>query len=181
MFKIIALALSAVVLLFANTAIAEPREDRLREILPEIQTAIMQQDLVRTLRTYNKNRGDMTQADIGGLEAIWQAERTAGNQPLTTGVVQNIVALRMRKVIRDTGKVVTAINVIDARGLSIAQTTAFPCIWQGQKTQIVDVSNDASPEISIRERESEIQLAITDPDTGERIGTVIILIDADTL
>ena len=118
-------------LLFANGALAESQEDRLRSNLTEIQAAIMQQNLVNRLRIVNENRRNMTQADIDGLDAIWHAELGSGNRPLVTGVVRNITALRMRKVIRDTGRVVSAINVIDARGVSIAQTTIFPHIWQG--------------------------------------------------
>ena len=190
MSRLIALGLSATVLFFANAALAGPQDDRLQRILPEIQATIMQQGVVTTLRTYNKSRRDLTQADIDGLESIWQADLNSGNQPLVTGVVRNMASLRMRKVIRDTGHIVTAINIIDTRGLSVAQTTVFPYISHGRKAQIASASmfGAAGPAIrkhefddSTRENLLEVQFAVADPDTDARIGTVILFIDMDSL
>lgn len=177
------------VLLFVNGALAESQEDRLRSTLPEIQTAILQQNLVKTLRTYNESRRDMTQADIDGLEAIWHAELGSGNQPLITGIVRNVTALRMRKVIRDTGRVVSAINVIDARGVSIAQTTTFPYIWQGKAEEATDIAaadpnmvliSNVESEASDQSRQLEAIFPVTDPDTNELIGAVILVVEAES-
>ena len=189
MSRFIILFSMAYVLLFANGALAESQEDRLRGDLPEIQSAIMQQNLVKTLRIVNENRRDMTQAEIDGLEAIWQAELNSGNQPLITGVVRNITALRLRKVIRDTGRVVSEIKVVDARGISIAQTTVFPSIWLGTDgntpniaaadPNMVLISNVESEALN-RSRQLEAFFPVADPDTNELIGAVILVVEAES-
>jgi len=176
------------VLLFANGAFAESQEDKLRNNLPEIRSALMQQDIVGTLRTYNKARHDMTQTDIEGLEAIWRAELGSGNQPLITGIVRNITALRMRKVIRDTGRVVSEINVIDARGVSIAQTTVFPHIrgMAGEAGNIAAADpnmvliSSVDSQASDKSRQLEAFLPVIDPDTNELIGAVILVIEGES-
>ena len=189
MSRLTALALSAAVVFFANGALAESNESKLRQSLPELTSALMQQDIVKTLRTYNKARQDMTQAEIDGLEAIWHAELNSGNQPLITGVVRNMTALRMRKVIRDTGRVVSAINVIDARGVSIAQTTVFPHIWQGTAEEARDIAaadpnmvliNNVESDSLDRSRRLEAFFPVTDPDTNELIGAVILVVEAES-
>ena len=189
MSRLTALALSAAVVFFANGALAESNEDNLRQILPEIQSALMQQDIVKTLRTYNKARQDMTQADIDGLEAIWHSELNSGYQPLITGVVRNMTVLRMRKVIRDTGGVISEINVIDARGVSIAQTTTFPHIWQGTTEEAKDIAaadpnmvliSKVETDVSDRPRQLEVFSPVIDPDTNELIGAVILVVEAES-
>ena len=189
MTRLTALALSAVVVFFANGAFADSHEGKLRQMLPEIQSALMQQDIVETLRTYNKARKSMTQADIDGLEATWHAELDSGNRPLITGVVRNMTALRMRKVIRDTGRVISDINVIDARGVSIAQTTVFPHIWQGTAAEARDIAaadpnmvliSSVGSEASEQARQLEAFFPVTDPDTNELIGAVILVVEAES-
>jgi len=190
MSRLITAALTAVFLLFANGALADSQEDRLREVLPEIQSAIMQQGLVKTLRAYNAARADMTQADIDVLETTWKAELGSGNQPLITGTVRNVTALRMRKVIRETGRVVSAINVVDARGLSIAQTSTLPCVWLGTTGNVTNIAA-ADPNMvlignvdskgSARLSQFEAFFPVADPDTGELIGAVVLIVDAESL
>ena len=173
----------------ANGAFAESQEDKLRNALPEIQSALMEQNIVGTLRTYNKARKSMTQADIDGLEATWHTELGSGNRPLITGVVRNMTALRMRKVIRDTGRVISDINVIDARGVSIAQTTVFPHIWQGTATEARDIAaadpnmvliSTVGSEASEQARQLEAFFPVIDPDTNELIGAVILVVEAES-
>jgi hypothetical protein len=185
-----AVALSLAVSLFANGALADSHEEKLRQFLPNVQSAIMEQDVVSTLRNYNEIHRDMTRADIDGLEAIWQAELNSANRPLITGVVRNVTALRMKKVIRDTGRVIMQINLVDATGLSIAQTAVFPRIWQGAPEKIMNIATAGPNMVSVGDivfngsgqpRQFEAIFPVADPETDELIGSVILVIDADAL
>lgn len=190
MSRLAVLSLSFAILLFANGARADSHEDKLREYLPKIQSALMAQDVVKTLRNYNETRGDMTRDDIDGLEAIWQSELNSANRLLITGTVRNVTALRMKKVIRNTGRIVKQINLVDARGLSVAQTTAFPRIWQETTEKIMNVATVNPNMVSIgdiefdesgQQRQFEAIVPVTDPDTDALIGSVILIVDADAL
>jgi len=183
-------ALSLAVLLFANGARADSHEEKFREYLPKIQSALMAQDVVRTLRNYNEIHREMTRADIDGLEAIWQAELKSANRPLITGVVRNVTALRLQKVVRDSGRIVTDINLVDAKGMSIAQTTVFPSIWQRSAETIMNVATVSPNTVTIGDIEFdgsgqpsrfEAVFPVADPDTQELIGSVILFVDADAL
>ena len=190
MSRLVVLSLSLAVLLFANGARADSHEEKLREYLPKIQSALMEQDVVKTLRNYNEIRSDMTRADIDGLEAIWQSELNSANRPLITGVVRNVTSLRMKKVIRNTDRIIMRINLVDARGLSVAQTAVFPRFWQVATEQIMNVATFNSNMVSVgdigfdesgKQRQFEATIPVADPDTDELIGAVIVVIDADAL
>ncbi len=190
MSRFVVLSLSLAISLFANGALADSHEEKLRQFLPTVQSALMEQDVVRTLRKYNEIHREMTRADIDGLEAIWQAEMSSANRPLVTGVVRNVTALRMKKVIRETGRVIMRINLVEAKGLSVAQTAVFPRIWQGPTEKIMNVATVNSNMVSIgdiefddsgKQRQFEATFPVTDPDTDELIGAVILVIDADAL
>jgi hypothetical protein len=190
MFRPIVFSLPVAVLLFANGARADSHEDKLREYLPQIQSALIEQDVVKTLRNYNETRRDMTRTEIDGLEKIWQAELGSMNRPLITGTVRNVTALRMRKVVRNTGRIVTEINLLDARGLSVAQTSIFPRIWAAQTETLMNVAT-VNPELMRvgeiasdgpnQSRRFEAVVPVADPDTDELIGSVILVVDAEAL
>jgi len=190
MSRYVVLTLSLAVLLFATGARADSHEEKLREYLPKIQSALMDQGVVKTLRNYNETRRNMTLADIEGLEAIWQAELQSANRPLVTGIVRNVTTLRLQKAIRDTGRIVMQINLVDARGLSVAQTAVFPRIWQEATEKIMNVATVNSSMVSVgniefdgsgQTRQFEAIFPVTDPDSDELIGAVILVVDADAL
>ncbi len=190
MIRVFVLSLSVSILLFANTAHADSHEDKLREYLPQIQSALIEQDVVKTLRNYNETRRDMTRTEIDGLEEIWQAELGTTIRPLITGTVRNVTALRMRKVVRNTGPIVTEINLLDARGLSIAQTSVFPRIWEEQTETLMNVATVNAELVRVGEiasdgpgqsRRFEAIVPVADPDTDEVIGSVILVVNADAL
>lgn len=185
-----AVPLLAAVSLFATAAFADSHEAKVKKILPGIQAAIVQQDVIDTLRATNKTRGTMSQAEIDKLEATWKPQRDASVRPLIDSVVENPLAARMRKVIEDNGLTITEIGVIDANGLSIAQSSANSDIWQGEevkftKTFLVGPNAVFIDEIefdsSTQSYQSQANFTVVDPDTGKPIGAVTVGLNVDTL
>lgn len=185
-----AMPLLAAVSLFATAAFADSHEAKVKKILPGIQAAIVQQDVIDTLRATNKARGTMSQAEIDKLEATWKPQRDASVRPLIDSVVENPLAARMRKVIEDNGLTITEIGVIDANGLSIAQSSANSDIWQGEevkftKTFLVGPNAVFIDEIefdsSTQSYQSQANFTVVDPDTGKPIGAVTVGLNVDTL
>ena len=123
MSRITCLAAAAAMFLVSNAAFADSHETKISKVLPDVQSLIVQQDLINALRASNKARGTMPQADIDALEAQWKSQRDASTHPLVDSVVENELAARMRKVIEETGTIINEIGVIDANGLSIAQSS----------------------------------------------------------
>lgn len=182
------IALAAAVLLLARGASATPQEEEIRKILPEIQSAVLQRDVIDSLRSYNARRKEISQADINSIEAAWQSELELTNQPLISSVVDNPVAARMREVAKKTG--VEDIVVIDANGLSVAQSTIGMEIWLGQDPTFVKTVRAGPDAVFIGEvifneptqsYQSRVSFTIVDPNTGKPIGAATIGFNADAL
>ena len=190
MSRISFLAAAAAMFLAANTAFADSHEAKISKVLPDVQSLIVQQDLIDALRASNKERGTMPQADIDALEAKWKSQRDSSTQPLIDTVVENPLAERMRKVIEETGNIINEIGVIDANGLSIAQSSMNSDIWQGEEVKFTKTFNVAPDAIFIDEIEfdgstqayqAQANFTVADPDTGKAIGAVTVGFNVDAL
>lgn len=182
------IALAAAVMLLARGATAAPHEEQIRKILPDVQSAVLNQDVIDSLRTYNKLRKELSQTAIDRMENNWQSEIGSTNQPLISSVVDNKLADRMRQVAEATG--IEDIVVIDAKGLSIAQSTAGTGIWLGQEpafARTVQSGPDALfiDEVDFHEPtqsyQARVSFTVADPDTGEPIGAITLGFNADAL
>lgn len=182
------ITLAAGVLLLAWGAMANPDDDHIRNILPEIRSAVLQQDVIDALRDYNERREGISQADIDRMEATWQSELESPNRPLISSVVENQLAARLRDVVKNIGA--EDIIVIDARGISVAQSTTGTGIWLGQDTAFTKTVQSGPNAIFINEVEfneptqsfqSRVSFTVADPDTGRPIGAVSIGFNADAL
>lgn len=184
---------AAFVAVLASPAFADSQEAHIapiKKVLPEIMASIVDESLVRALRDSNEQRKGMTQAQIDQLEAKWQKEIDESSHPLIDSVVENSLAERMRKVIGDSGVVITEIGVIDAQGLSIAQSSPNSDIWQGEEVKFTKTYNVGPDAIFIDEVEfdsstqsmqSQANFTVKDPDTGKAIGAITIGINVDAL
>ena len=162
----------------------------IQKLMPEIMAQIVDDSLIMALRKSNVKRRSMTQAHIDELEATWQKEIDESNRPLIKSVVDNPLAERMRKVIVGSGVVINEIGVIDAKGLSIAQSSRNSDIWQGEEvkfTKTFMVGPDAifidevEFDVSTQQMQSQANFTVMDPDTGKAIGAVTVGINVDAL
>lgn len=184
------IALAATVLLLATGAFADSHEAKVQRILPGIQTAVVQQDLIDSLRASNRARDTMSRAEIDKLEAAWKPQRDASVRPLIDSVVENPLAARMRKVIEDNGPMIIEIGVIDANGLSIAQSSVNSDIWQGEEVKFTKTFKAGPGAVFIdeiefdsatRSHQSQASFSVTDPDTRKVIGAVTVGLNVDAL
>lgn len=183
----------AAVLLYSASGFAQSPDahiEPVKKVLPDIVSAIVQDDLVEALRAANRKRNGMTQAEIDRIEATWQREIDSSNRPLIDSVVENSIAARMRQVIAQRGDLITEIGVIDAAGLSIAQSAPNSDIWQGdepkwQKTYLVGANavfiDEVEFDSSTQSMQSQANFTVADPTTGKPIGAVTVGINVDTL
>lgn len=188
--RISTLALASAMVFAAHAVRADTHIEPIKKVLPGIQAAIMQADLIEALRASNEERKSFNQGDIDKMENRWQAEVDGDEHPLVDGVVENPLAARMRKVIEENGGVVTEIGVIDAQGLSIAQSSTNSDIWQGEEVKFTKTFLVAPDAVFIDEVEfdgstqsiqSQANFSVADPDTGKVIGAVTVGINVDAL
>lgn len=193
MLRPIGLVAAALYVVLASPAFADSHEAHvppIKNALPEIMANIVDDELVKALRESNKKRKGMTQAEIDALEATWQKEIDESSRPLIDSVVNNSLAARMRKVTEESAPLITEVGVIDAKGLSIAQSSTNSDIWQGEEVKFTKTFNVGPDAIFVDEVEfdgstqsmqSQANFTVKDPDTGEAIGAVTVGINVDAL
>ena len=190
MLRVITIFAAGLIAIAGSNAFADSHEGTIKKAMPEIMSMIVQGDLIEALRASNSRRGQMTQADIDSLEATWQREIDRSNRPLIDSVVENDLAARMREVIARSGNRVNEIGVIDANGLSIAQSTPNSDIWQGEeikftKTFLVGPEAMFVDEVefdnSTQSMQSQANFTVKDPVTGKPIGAVTVGFNVDAL
>jgi hypothetical protein len=193
MFKLSRIAAATLISIVASPAFAagdDAHVAKIEKILPEIVSAIVQDDVVATLNATNAKRDGLTQDEIDRLEATWQQEIDSTNRPLVDSVVGNPLSERMRQVIDARSGLITEIGVIDAIGLSIAQSSRNSDIWQGEepkwrKTYLVGPDAVFIDEVefdkSTQSFQSQANFTVKDPVTGQPIGAVTVGINMDAL
>ncbi len=190
MLRAITIVAAGLIAFSGTPAIADSHETPIKQAMPEIISMIVQDDLIEALRASNARRSNMTQSDIDHLEATWQTEIDSSNRPLIDSVVGNSLAERMRQVIEASGNKVNEIGVIDAMGLSIAQSAPNSDIWQGEEikfTKTFLVGPDAmfvdvvEFDNSTQSMQSQANFTVKDPVTGKPIGAVTVGFNVDAL
>lgn len=193
MFRPTSIIVAALAATLAMPALADTHDAHIapiENVLPEIMATIVDENLVQALHISNKQREGMTQAQIDRLEAKWQSEIDESSHPLVDSVVETSLADRMRKIAEGSGGVITEIGVIDAQGLSIAQSSPNSDIWQGEEVKFTKTYNVGPDAIFIDEVEfdgstqsiqSQANFTVKDPATGKPIGAVTVGINVDAL
>ena len=75
--------------------------------------------------------------EIDAMENTWKAELDSENYDLIASVVETpLERSSARFVIDKSDGLITEINVMDAKGLSVGQTSPNSDIWQGGRNQI---------------------------------------------
>jgi len=171
-------------------AYADSHVAPIKKVLPGILSQLNSDLVIKALMASNSSRADMSQAQIDELEKTWQSERKAPARPLIDTIVKNPVADHLRTVLKGSGGVISEINLMDAKGLSIAQTDQNSDIWQGDESKYKKSFLVAPDAVFVDELEfdgstesyqSQANATIVDPASGKAIGAVSVGISIDKL
>lgn len=142
--------------------------------------------VIEAIRAQNLITVDYDQSRIDALDKQWRAEVDAADQPLITATMGNAASLYLGGVQEKAAGLYAEVFVTDARGLNVAQSTLTSDYWQGDEGKWTN-SFGAGPEgIDIGEIEqdessqafqSQVSIAINDPETGEPIGAITVGVD----
>ena len=146
--------------------------------------------IVEELKRQNRLNAHLSPADINRLDAAWRAERTGTVQSLIETVAKSPLSLFLKQKQAASNGVITEIMIIDAKGLSIAQSEIGSDYWQGdepkwQKTYLAGNSDlfvdRAERDESTQMLQSQASMAITDGQTGKPLGTIMVGINLSAL
>ena len=173
-------------LFFANLHADDAHVAPITAKMPEIKNMILNDLLISTIKSSNESRGNPSQEEIDAMENTWKAELDSENYDLIASVVETSLSDHLRAVIDKSDGLITEINVMDAKGFSVGQTSPNSDIWQGEEikyTKTFLVGPDAlfvdevEEDGSTQSFQSQSNFTVADPATGEAIGAVSVGID----
>ena len=146
--------------------------------------------LVEAIKAANTERAGFDQAKIDELDAAWKAEVGTGSTPTITPVLDNAASDFLRAQVEASTGAVTEAFVTDAKGLNVAASEPTSDFWQGDEPKFTDVFpkgkdgvlfSDVELDESTQIYSGQISISITDPATGEAIGTLTVGVNAEAL
>lgn len=155
----------------------------------EIATWANDPMLIDAIRAQNAVTGAWDQAQIDSADQQWQAEVGQSGSALIDGVLANPAADFLRARVEASGGSMTEAFITDAKGLNVAASDTTSDYWQGDEDKFLKVFPDPAGQFiseveldeSTQRYQGQISLTITDPATGEALGTLTVGVDAESL
>lgn len=153
-----------------------------------IQSWIDAPAIIEALRRQNDANRSLTQTDIERLDAQWRQETLAAERPLIQAVLSTDLSRFLREIQTQHRGLFTEIFVVDNRGLNVGQSDMTSDYWQGdeykwQRTFLVGPDavfiDRVEEDESTQQFQSQVSLSITDPQTGQVIGSMTVGVDVD--
>lgn len=183
---------SALLIVF-SVNVAQAEEAHVAPImakLPEIKKSIVNDTAISTIKAGSASRSEVTEAEVEKLEAQWKSELDSGNLDLIASVTQNPLADHLRSVVEASGGFISEINVMDANGFSVGQSSPNSDIYQGEegkyrKTYLkgpdVAFVDEVEFDDSTQTDQSQVNFTVVDPASGKAIGAVSVGIDVSDI
>lgn len=146
--------------------------------------------LVAAIVAQNAQTAGYDAARIDSLDKQWRAEVNAADKPLISATLGTEASAVLASAQADSAGLFTEIFATDALGLNVAQSTVTSDYWQGDEdkfSQTFSVGADAVflGEVELDEStqtyQSQVSITITDPATGQPIGSITAGIDLSLL
>ncbi len=146
--------------------------------------------IVDALKDQNDLHAHLTHPAISELDAQWRAEFGSTQRPLIDSVLSNPLSQFLKEKQAQSDGLITEIFVIDAKGLSVGESEITSDYWQGdeakwQKTFLVGTDvlfvDKVEKDESTQMLQSQASLTISDPRTGQPIGSITVGINLDAL
>lgn len=146
--------------------------------------------LIDAIRAQNRAHAGLAQSDIDALDRQWRAETSSNVRPMIDEMLDRPASKRLVGHKNDGEGLFTEIFVMDNRGLNVAQSDPTTDFWQGDEAKWKKTYLAGSDAVFIDEVEfddstqtyqSQVSLAISDPDTGSVIGAITIGVNVELL
>ena len=146
--------------------------------------------LIDAIKAQNSIHANLTQEQIDQLDLDWRAQRELDEKPLIDQLLEHPSSEWLRAKQAETANFVTEVFAMDNRGLNVAQSVETSDYWQGDEGKWQQTFGNGSGAMHISEVEfdestgsyqSQVSMAISDPDTGNLIGAITFGINVQSL
>ncbi len=146
--------------------------------------------LIEAIRSQNRAHAGLAQSEIDALDRRWRTETGTSVRPMIDEILDRPVSKKLLGYKNEGEGLFTEIFVMDNRGLNVAQSDPTSDYWQGdeakwKKTFMVGPDavfiDDVEFDDSTQSYQSQVSLAISDPDNGAVIGAITIGVNVELL
>ena len=161
-----------------------------RDVVPQVRTWLADPSVISAINSQNLRHASLGQSDIDRLDGQWRSETSSGNRKLVDAVLSNRLSGYLGGVKDEARGLYTEIFVMDNKGLNVGQSDVTSDYWQGdedkwKKTYLVGPDAVFIDEVEFDEStqtfQSQLNLPVVDPDTGETIGAITVGVNVDML
>ncbi|NNG05957.1 MAG: hypothetical protein HKM95_17895 [Inquilinus sp.] len=170
---------------------AGPHEAPIRQFADSTIRAWVSNPLViDAIRDQNARHARLSQSDIDAMDRRWRNETSAANRPLINRTLENRLSQHLKDLKNNQHGIVTEVFIMDNRGLNVGQSNVTSDFWQGdeakwKETYLVGPHAIMIDEIELDEStqtfQSQLNMSIIDPETGEVIGAITVGIDVEAI
>ena len=166
----------------------QPQLEALAE--SEIATIVANPMLVEAIRAQNAKTAGMSEDDVVALDQKWRAEVGSSPAPTIDSVLDTPASEALRGAVNDGAGVFTEIFVMDAVGLNVASSDVTSDYWQGDEAKWQETFakgpgamhfGEIELDESTQTYQSQVSVAITDPETNAVIGAATFGVNVEML
>ena len=145
-------------------------------------------DVIAAIKAQNAQTTGFDEAKIDQLDKQWRAEADGSDQPMIDEVLSRPVSEQLAEIQDASDGLYTEIFVMDAKGLNVGQSDVTSDYWQGdeakwKKTFLVGADavhlSEVEEDESTQTFQSQVSMAIADPDSGEVIGAITVGVNVE--
>jgi hypothetical protein len=146
--------------------------------------------LVEAIKAQNAMTAGYDQAKIDEMDKQWRAEVDAADKPLISATLGNDASKFLVSAQEESAGLFTEIFATDDKGLNVAQSTVTSDYWQGDEDKFSKTFPMGADAVFLGEIEqdestqafqSQVSITVTDPATGEAIGSITAGVDLSAL
>lgn len=184
---------STALVLALNTSFAVANEytDQLEELAHStLSSWVSYGDLIATIREQNESHKHLSDENILALDNEWRRQVGTSDTPMVSQILGRELSDFLREQKYASDGLVTEVFVMDNRGLNVGQSDVTTDFWQGDEPKWKQSFGAGAGAMHIGQVEldentkryqSQISMAISDPETGEPIGAITFGIDLEYL
>jgi hypothetical protein len=146
--------------------------------------------VVGAIKEQNAKTSGLSQADVDKLDQDWRAQATAADKPFVNEVLARELSKFLMEKKEGSEGMITEMFVMDAKGLNVGQSDVTSDYIQGdedkwQKTYPVGPDAVFIDEVEFDDSsghfQSQANVTVTDPATGQAIGAITLGINVEKL
>lgn len=152
-------------------------------IIEEVEGWLGNPIVALSINAQNALRGTLSQDEIDALDKQWREEREATDKPLISATLSAPLSIYLLRVQADSLGLYPEIFVMDANGLNVGQSAITGDYWQGDEDKFQKTYPHGPNTVFIDSPEwdeslmiwrAQLNLSITDPETGQVIGAATV-------